>query len=50
MTERQGTRIVYSFNASALEEAVGLLAALAEGRGRTSAGARRKARREEGAR
>jgi DNA-binding transcriptional ArsR family regulator len=37
VTERQGTRIVYSFNASALDEAVGLLAALADGRRRRSA-------------
>jgi DNA-binding transcriptional ArsR family regulator len=28
VTERQGTRIVYSFNASALDEAVGALASL----------------------
>ncbi len=40
VTERQGTRVVYSFNASALEEAVGLLAALADGRRRRSRGAR----------
>jgi DNA-binding transcriptional ArsR family regulator len=37
VTERQGTRIVYSFHASALDESVGLLAALAAGRRRRSA-------------
>jgi len=47
VTERQGTRIVYSFNASALEEAVGLLAAWADGsaRGRRSRGNARSGRR-----
>ena len=49
VTERQGTRIVYSFNASALEEAVGLLAALADERRRRSSGARGGSR-QEGAR
>jgi DNA-binding transcriptional ArsR family regulator len=32
VTERQGTRIVYSINASALDEALGALAGLLDGR------------------
>jgi DNA-binding transcriptional ArsR family regulator len=57
VTERQGTRIVYSFNASSLDEALGALAALLDGRsgkrakdagreetGTPPAGVRRRAR------
>jgi len=40
VAERQGTRIVYSFNASALDEAVGALAALLESRPRAGRVAR----------
>jgi DNA-binding transcriptional ArsR family regulator len=39
VTERQGTRIVYSFNASALDEAVGALASLVGNRREAKPGA-----------